>query len=132
MSAVSQYSDATRSAKAAAIVALIAGGFVRLWNGAMPVDGNAAPAGVQLAEFDIAPDIDEVDGVITMDLAGEAAVEGTASVGTVHKADGTRVANFNVGATDTSGFVLEFDNPTLTVGAEIEATLTWTEAATGA
>ena len=132
MPKLTQYTNAIRSAKAQAVLALLAGGFVRLFNGSMPANSEVAPAGTMLAEFDLAtPAAVEANGVLTFPTLETLAVaDGTASVGAFYKADGTRLANFNVGAVDTLGFRLEVDNPTLILGATLEIDITWTEAAT--
>lgn len=132
MPALTQYTPTARSAKANAILALLAGGFVRLFNGAMPADPTIAPAGTMLAEFDLAtPAAVEADGVLTFaTLETVAIADGTISVGAIYTAAGVRLANFNVGARNTLGFRLELDNPTVQVGSEMDITMTWTEAET--
>lgn len=136
MPRVSQYPDDVRSLKAQAILAILAGGFLRLYNGAMPANGNVAPAGTMLVEFQLAtPAGVEANGTITFTIPGAelAVADGTASVGALFRANGTRVATFNVGAEDGGGFVLELDFPTFNSGtSEVElSSFTWVEPATG-
>lgn len=135
MARILQLDDYIRSVKAQAVLDAIAGGYMRLYDGAMPANGNAIPAGTVLVEIDLAtPAGVELNGVISFtDPAVALGVAGSnASVGALFTAADEHVANFNVGPTSGDGFVLELDSVGVAIGGEVELTgITWTEAATG-
>lgn len=137
MARLSQFNDFIRDVKADAVLPHLAGAILRLYSGAMPANGNAAPSGTMLVEFEPLDDPAGVSaaGVITITPPpmAEAVAAGDASVGALFKAGGQHLANVNVGAADGGGFVIELDDPTIEVNGEVTIqTFSWTEPATGA
>lgn len=135
MARLSQFNDFIRSVKADAVVPHIEGAVLRLYNGAMPANGNVPPAGTMLVEFDPigVGDAVEANGVITIApppmALGVAA--GNASVGALWNG-AQHLANVNVGAADGGGFVIELDDPTIELNGEVTIQeMSWTEPATG-
>lgn len=136
MARLSQFNDYIRDVKADAVLPHLAGAIVKFFNGAMPADGNTEPAGTLLVTM---PALGNPAGVsnggvitITPPAAGSAVAIGNISVGAIYKAGGQHLCNVNVGATDGGGFVVELDDPSVIVDAQVTIeSFSWTEPATG-
>lgn len=135
MARLSQFSIFSRSLRAQAILDALAGGKLRIYSGAMPANGEAAPAGNLLVEFDLAtPAGVETDGVIAFTNPGVelGVLAGNASVATLVTAGGDRLGNFNVGPSGADGYIIELDDVSIEIGGEVEVTsLEWEEPETG-
>jgi hypothetical protein len=134
MAKLTQYADYVRNLKAQAVLDALVGGYVRLYDGAMPADGDTLPAGTELVQIGLAtPAGVLLNGVITFATAGTALgiAASNASVGAIFTAGGQHVGNFNVGPTAGDGFTLELDSVAIEVNGEVDVqAFTWTEAAT--
>jgi hypothetical protein len=129
-----QYDNYIRNLKAQAVLTALAGGNMKLYDGAMPANGQALPAGTLLVTINLTtPAGVLLNGVITFTDPGVAlgVAASNASVGALFTAGGQHVANFNVGPTNSDGFALEFDSVSILVGGEVDMqSFSWTEAAT--